>query len=94
MKMPTEGIDFFIRIVHFPNPSTPAQLWINQDGTFDIYIDDRCCYAGQLQAALHEINHIRLAHFDSLLPIECIEKQANDTGDLYDLQFLREENAK
>lgn len=70
-----EGIDYFIRVVRFPNRSTPAQVWVNDDGTFDIYVDE---LAADKDAAIeHEIQHILRGHFyDDITPIKEIEREA------------------
>lgn len=72
-----ENVDYFVRVVHFPNRSTPAQVWVNDDGTFDIYVDD---LAADVDAAVaHELEHIINDHFyDDIRPIALIENEANE----------------
>lgn len=77
-----EGVDYYVRVVHMPNQSTPAILCPNADGTYDIYIDDRADKEHQLATLLHEIRHIKLCHFESGAPIDLIERQAD--GERYD----------
>lgn len=68
-----ENVDYFVRVVHFPNRSTPAQVWVNDDGTFDIYVDD---LAADIDAAVaHELTHIRNDHFyDDIRPVAKLEE--------------------
>ena len=71
-----ESVDYFVRVVHVPNRSTPAQVWVNDDGTFDIYVDD---LAADIDAAVaHELTHIRNDHFyDDIRPVAKLEEEAN-----------------
>ena len=71
-----ENVDYFVRVVHFPNRATPAQVWVNDDGTFDIYVDD---LATDIDAAVaHELTHIRNDHFyDDIRPVANLEEEAN-----------------
>lgn len=71
-----ENVDYFVRVVHFPNRSTPAQVWVNDDGTFDIYVDD---LAADIDAAVaHELTHIKNDHFyDDIRPVANLEEEAN-----------------
>lgn len=71
-----EGIDYFIRLVRFPNFSTPGQLWLNEDGTFDIYIDERLSIEARRRVLRHELSHIEHDHFWSLNSIRAIEREA------------------
>ena len=75
-----EGVDYFVRLVKFPNASTPGQVWLNEDGTFDIYIDERLDYIRRLCVIEHELRHVERGHFWSLLDIESIEREADGGG--------------
>ena len=77
-----ENVDYFVRVVHFPNRSTPAQVWVNDDGTFDIYVDD---LAADIDAAVaHELTHIRNDHFyDDIRPVANLEEEANAKENRY-----------
>ena len=70
-----ENVDYYVRVVHFPNRSTPAQVWVNDDGTFDIYVDD---LAADINAAVaHELTHIGNGHFyDDIRPVANLEEEA------------------
>lgn len=73
----TEGVDYFVRLVRYPNNSTPGQVWQNDDDTFDIYIDERLSDADRATVLAHELRHIERGHFGSLLPIRAIECEAD-----------------
>ena len=71
-----EGIDYFVRMVRFPNNSTPGQIWLNEDGTFDIYLDERLSDDERVRVFLHELGHIECNHFWSQKNILEIEREA------------------
>ena len=72
-----EGVDYFIRLVRFPNRSTPGQVWPNDDGTFDIYVDERLPDDERRRTVEHELIHIREGHFWSPLSIRNCEREAD-----------------
>ena len=72
-----EGVDYFVRLVRFPNTSTPGQVWLNDDGTFDIYLDERLTDEERERVFLHELRHIERDHFYSSLNIRDIEREAD-----------------
>lgn len=76
-----EGADYFIRQVRFDNRANPAAVFINDDGTFDIYLNTLCSLEEQLDSLDHEYRHLVLDHFFSEAEIAAIEESA-DTDDL------------
>lgn len=72
-----EGVDYFVRFVRFPNRSTPGQVWLNEDGTFDIYIDERLSEEESVIVFIHELQHLQLDHFYCPLDIRTVELQAD-----------------
>jgi len=74
--MMIEGVDYFIRLVRFPTPATHGQVWLNEDGTFDIYLDERLTIEQRYLALAHELRHIYGDHFTSPLDIVTIEREA------------------
>lgn len=68
--------DYFIRFITLP-PKVPAAVVCNDDGTFDIYINDLLSDSQRKKALEHEIDHIKEDHFYSLQPVGEIEAHAN-----------------
>ncbi|WP_312281175.1 hypothetical protein [Oscillibacter sp.] len=69
--------DYFIRYIDFP-ASVEGVTIPNNDGTFDIYINQRLCPKKQQLKLAHEIRHIRNDHFyNDILPIRDIEREAD-----------------
>ena len=56
------GCGYFVRFVSFPSTIRAVTL-PNDDGTFDIYINQTLPYELQLAAFKHELNHIQKDHF-------------------------------
>jgi len=75
-----EGQDYHLHFVRFPNRANRAQVWVNPDGTYDIYFNT--LYYNEedrLKATFkHELRHILLRHFEAVgIPIEQIEAEAD-----------------
>ena len=49
----------------------------NDDGSFDIYINDRLSPARQQETLEHEMRHIRGEHFYLDMPVSRMERQAD-----------------
>ena len=71
-----EGVDYYIRFVRFPNRSTPGQVWLNDDGSYDIYIDERLSKEESVLVFIHELKHISADHFNCTQDIRSIEQEA------------------
>jgi predicted metal-dependent peptidase len=67
----------YIRRIDFPNRSVEAAAFVNDDGTFDIYINTLYPLSVQEAALHHELEHIRLNHFYSDKPIRQKEREAD-----------------
>ena len=71
-----EGIDYFVRIVQFPNAANKGAVYLNDDGTYDIYLNSR--FTDLTEGYEHEVRHLLLNHFGQEKPIKHIEKEANN----------------
>ena len=70
-----EGIDYFVRVVQFPNAANKGAVYLNDDGTYDIYLNSR--FTDLTQGYEHEVRHLLLNHFGQEKPIKHIEKEAD-----------------
>jgi hypothetical protein len=79
--------DYFVRYITLP-PKVPAAVVCNNDGTFDIYINELLSDAQREKALKHEIDHIKEDHFYSDQPIGELEAHANaaSVGKAYKMQ--------
>ncbi len=68
--------DIFIRFIDLPI-SVEGVTVPNDDGTFDIYINQNLCPARQEQVKNHELNHILKNHFYNEQPVIYNEKDAD-----------------
>ena len=68
-----EGADYFIRVVNLP-PRCGGVVSPNPDGTFNIYINARKDVDAQLEAYIHEYEHIADDDFYNGAPLHEIEK--------------------
>ena len=68
--------NYFVRFVRLPY-TIPGVIVPNDDGTFDIYLND-CIPENQREKAIqHELEHIARDHFYQERPIAEIEEEAN-----------------
>ena len=58
-----EGVDYFVRVMPFPNTASPSVAISNGDGTFNIYINSMFSEAQQLVGLRHEVKHLTDNHF-------------------------------
>lgn len=56
-----EGVDYFVRVVPFPNAANQGAVFVNDDGTFDIYLN--ALYPELTRGYEHEVRHILRDHF-------------------------------
>lgn len=70
--------EYYVRRLPFPNRSVRAATFLNDDGTYDIYVNTLLTDSEQQRALEHELRHIRLGHFYSDAPIA--EKEAEADG--------------
>ena len=67
--------DFYVRFVPFPLTVKGVTV-VNDDGTFDIYINSNLDEIQQEKALNHELKHIKKDHFYSVKDIKVVEKEA------------------
>ncbi len=70
--------DVNVRYVTFPQ-SVEGVTIPNNDGTFDVYINDIFCDEKKKAILEHELKHLHLDHFYIELPIGAIEAEANQS---------------
>ena len=70
-----ENVDYFVRIVQFPTAANKAAVYLNDDGTYDIYLNS--LYPDLKEGYEHEVRHLLLDHFTSLKSIETVEGEAD-----------------
>lgn len=68
-----EGADYFIRVVDLP-PRCGGLVSPNPDGTFNVYLDAKRDKLEQIEAYIHEFEHMDNDDFYNGLPIEQIEQ--------------------
>ena len=73
-----EGQDFHVRRVKFPNNANWAAVTPNDDGTFDVYVNECVDDEKQVQAFLHELRHIERGHFYTCACAAVCERQTED----------------
>ncbi|MBR5948228.1 MAG: hypothetical protein IKZ82_06215 [Clostridia bacterium] len=79
----TEGIDYFVRYVDFPNRANDGCTVVNDDGTYDIYLNTLYPREHLQKKLAHELRHLESSHFYTLLKtIDEIEEEAD--GELPD----------
>jgi hypothetical protein len=72
--------DVILRFVDMPT-ATKAMTVLDDDGNYNIYINDRLPYDARLEAYDHEIAHIKKGHFYSSADIRVKEGAVVATGD-------------
>lgn len=58
-----EGVDYWVRLVEFPNMASPSVAVSNGDGTFTIYINSRFSPERRAAGLRHELEHLEGEHF-------------------------------
>ena len=67
--------DAYVRLV--PLPLTVEGVTVpNDDGSFDVYINDRLSPTRRQETLAHELRHIRHEHFYLDMPVARMERQA------------------
>lgn len=74
--MMVEGSDYFVYRVPFANRANPAMAVVNDDGTFDIYLNSLVDDDKLKTALRHELEHLEQNHFYDDSAISEIERQA------------------
>ena len=68
-------IDYYLRLLELPRRVEGVSV-LNDDGSFDIYINSLLPSRRRLEVLEHELAHIRQEHFYLDMPISQIERQA------------------
>lgn len=63
MKL-TEGVDYRVRYVEFPNTGSPSVAVSNGDGTYTVYVNTRFSIEEQARGLRHELEHLEGGHFE------------------------------
>ena len=58
-----EGVDYWVRLVEFPNMASPSVAVSNGDGTFTIYVNSRFSPEKRAAGLRHELEHLEGQHF-------------------------------
>lgn len=53
-----EGVDYFVRLVDFPNFKCNGAIALNNDGTYSVYINARASEEQKKKAMRHEFDHM------------------------------------
>ena len=53
-----EGVDYWVRLVEFPNMASPSVAVSNGDGTFTIYVNSRFSPEKRAAGLRHELEHL------------------------------------
>lgn len=70
------GSYIFVRLIRFPSEAVRAVTLPNDDGTFDIYINERLPEELRHKALEHELKHIHKDHFYNEDPVWVNEEEA------------------
>ena len=73
----TEGVDYFIRLVDFPNYASPICVTPNDDGTFSVYANAKFTKEQIKKRLPHELIHMRENHFNSERRTAELEEEAD-----------------
>ncbi len=73
----TEGQDYFIRIVNFPNWASPICVTPNDDGTYSVYANARYTMEQIKKHLPHELIHMEKNHFQD---DRCVSELENEAG--------------
>ena len=58
-----EGVDYWVRLVEFPNMASLSVAVSNGDGTFTIYVNSRFSPEKRAEGLRHELEHLEGEHF-------------------------------
>ena len=73
--------DIFVRVIDFPSTDVKGIIKEDPDGDYNVYLNARYNDTQQVMTWLHELEHAKLGHLHSDLPVELIEKEANEKRD-------------
>ena len=72
-----EGVDYFIRVVDFPNWASRMCTVENEDGTYSVYLNGRYTHEQLLRRFPHEIAHMCGNHFQDARGVAELEAEAD-----------------
>ena len=72
--------DYNVFEIPFPNRSSAAMVFLNDDGSFDIYLNTLYPQQRRQEALKHELRHINAEHFYADVNIRQAERQAAGEG--------------
>ena len=73
----TENVDYFVRVVNFPNWGSPVCVTPNDDGTFSVYVNARYTTEQIKKALPHELIHMVENHFRDERAVAELESEAS-----------------
>ena len=73
------GVDYFVRYLDFKTYKVGGASTLNDDGTYNIYINSRLSVEKQWRAFIHELVHCEAGHLDEYkdLPLAVKEYEAD-----------------
>ena len=72
----SEGRNYTVRRVRFPNKGNAAAVIDNSDGTYTIFLNTQFDKSALDDALRHELRHLEADDFNSALPISVLEARA------------------
>ena len=76
----TEGVDYTVRRVRFPNSGNAAAVVANADGSYTVFLNTAFDESVLADALRHELRHIEAGDFSSALPIAELEARAGEVS--------------
>lgn len=68
-----------VRYINLPG-TVNAVTVVDENGDFNVYINERLSYYEKFRALKHEVYHIKHDHLDDKKPLEGCEEEANDSA--------------
>lgn len=72
----TEGIDYFVKLMDFPNYASRAVCLENEDGTYTVYCNSRYTFEQIKERLLHELKHMEGSHHQDPRLVTILEEEA------------------
>ena len=68
--------DVIVRVIDLPSWQVGGCVRVDEEGDFNLYVNSRYGYRGQIRALEHELEHIRGNDFWNGMPVSECEKRA------------------
>lgn len=68
--------DVFIRVVTFPSLRVSSAVRVDNNGDYNIYIDERLSDEAKKRKLNHELTHIKRNHFSDCVSVTDAENEA------------------